>query len=361
MKEAETTSAHNRTMYSIVEAAALTECSVENLLQHGELRRLPILARVPDGVLVYCTNLDLLDLANPALDELTRRMRSSYFDGIYPLARRDIQLLVLTPADCRLVNSHGESYQSVFLTGVAFGGVSDLVFVEPTALDVRDGHYDLRPSRRFACYPVEYDPRASGAPMRTAPMKIKLTMDMLRVRRDDLEALELLRAVDDQSVKFDNGFRVEPHISRGLICLNEGARRFWDRSRLGWLPPRPKVVQDWFRLNCKFSVKVAEGAAQILLTSYKDWDQGEYETKKARNEINMFDAVVEVAAGWKNADLGRGDRADQIDTYPDKQESLDLLKSRFGFADHTALAAWLIAKPDDAKVIGRPREHDDGM
>lgn len=355
MKEAETTGAHNRTMYSIVEAAALTGCSVENLLQHGELRRLPILARVPDGVLVYCTNLDLLDLANPALDELTRRMRTSYFDGIYPLARRDIHLLVLTPADCRLVNLHGESHQAVFLTGVAFGGTSDLVFVEPPALDVRDGHYDLRPSRRFACYPVEYDPRASGAPMRTAPMKIKLTMDMLRVRSDDLEALELLRAVDDRSVKFDNGFREEAHMSRQLVRLNQGALRFWDCSRPGWFAPESKDVQDWFRSECKFSVKAAAGAAQILRTSYKDWDQGEYETKKEKNELNMFDAVLLVAGRWKNADLGRGDRADQIDTYPDEQATLDFLKCTFGFADHTAHIAWLIAKPEKAKVKGRPR------
>ena len=361
MKEAEATHTPIRTMYSLVEAAALTRCSVENLLKHGAQERLPILARVPDNVLVYCTNLDLLDLADPTLIQSMRRMKESYLDGLRPLARQDIQLLVLKPANCDLIASHGEAHQTEFLTGVAFSGACDPVFVEPPALGAHDGYYDMRPFRRFACYSVGHDPCSQGIPRRTLPTKIKLTTDMLRVRRDDLVLLGLLHVADVGSTKFDNGFREEPHMSERLIFLNKGASRFWDCSRPGWSAPLVGKVEQWFREECGFRVKVAEGAAQILRQSYKDWDQEMYEKNKAQDKLNMFDAVVLIATEWANADLGRGDRADQIDTYPKRKDVLEKLKTRFDFAHHTALAAWNIARPEEAKTIGRPRDYDDGM
>ncbi len=360
MNETRTTPTPTRTMYSLEEAAALSGCTVETLLRHGAERHLSILARVPDDVRVYCTNLDLVELSDSALDELSRRMRVSYLDGVRPLARSDIHLLVLTPADCGLIAAHGEAYQSVFLTGVAFNGAFDPVFVEPPALAAKDGYHDMRPFRRFACYAVGHDPSVQGAPSRIAPIRIKLAPVALRVRRNDLISLNLIRVADVSMVKFDNGFRQMPHMSRRLICLNNGALHFWDRGRPGWCPPLANDVERWFRDECNFPVKVAEGATQILYQSYKDWDPVEYGKQKAKDDLNMFDAVVLIAAGWKNADLGIGEREDQIDTYPEKNDAIKLLKTKYGFALHSALAAWNIARPQEAKPIGREKDYDDG-
>jgi len=73
MKEQELTFSTGRTMYSLVDAAELAGCSIDDLLQHGALGKLPILVRVPDNVLVYATNRDLLGLADPSLVGLMRQ------------------------------------------------------------------------------------------------------------------------------------------------------------------------------------------------------------------------------------------------------------------------------------------------
>lgn len=358
MKAAETTRTPVRTMYSLDEAAALTRCSVDELLQHGREQRLSILAHVPDNVSVFCTNQNLLDLAAPTLAAPMWQMQEFRLRGVLPLASQDIQLLVLDAADCGLVASHGYSHQALFRTGIAFNGEYDPVIVEPAAIG---GELDIPQWRLFACYSVDYDPRAQSVPRHTAPMKIKLTTDMLHVRRDDLVSLDLLRVAGSESVEFDNGFREAPHMSERLIFLNKGARHFWDRSHPDWSATSSAEVEFWFREEGKFGAKLAKGAAQILRQSYKDWDQARYEKEKAKNKLNMFDAVVLIASRWANADLGSGNLADQIDTYPDCGEALETLMTDFGFAEHLARQAWSIVTPAKARKMGRPKEYDTGM
>ena len=352
MNEADKTPTPVRNMYTLVDAAVLTGCSVDDLLQRGVQGSLPILARVPDHVVVYSTNQSILDLASPVpLGVEFRRTQEFRLYEVVPLVMRNIQLLRLAESDCDLVASHGEAFQAIFQIAAPASGEAALILAEPPALAAHDGYGDMRPFRRFACYSVTHNPFDQDA-LRTAPTKIKLTIDILRVRSEDLISQNLLRMENIETIKFDNGFKEEPYMSRRLLYLNEGAWKFWNCATPGWSEPVSRDVAEWFISKCGFEKKLAERAARILRESYKSWNQDEYELG---NKKNMFNAVVEIAGRWKNADLGDGDRAEQLDTYPDQLEALEFLKIKCGFADYTAHAAWLIALPEKAKTLGRPR------
>jgi len=342
-------------------------CSIDELLQYGAEGKLKILVRVPSNLLVYSTSIIFLDWADP---KPTKKRRPNFeyefsTNPNPPHAMRDVQLLVLEPSDCNRVAFLGEADEALFGEGVSTKDGSDPMLVEPFANDADKDLQKIRRFRRFACYTMNTDMSCLDVKKPPIPTNIKLVIEALRVRRIDLESIGLLRTAEGGSGRFDNGFREESCMSSRLIFLNKGASHFWDRARLGWSEPTNFEVARWFRDEHKFPVKVAEGAAQILRQSYKDWDQYEYNKRRADSKnkvgevLNMFDAVLMVSERWRNADLGLGDRADQIDTYPDKEKTLKLLISNYGFAKHAALAAWNIARPDNVKTIGRPRDFDD--
>jgi hypothetical protein len=319
-----------RKLYCLADAATAAGCSIDTLLDHGAAGGLPILAQVPDNVRVYATNKHLLDASDPTTG-LMRRMHQSYVlaHGMRPRAMQDISLLVLGRRECGLVTSHGEAYQAEFKMGVCIDDDHDLILVNPPAVgsdrNALDKFFGL-----FACYPSNQVPPFTGVSTGLAPIKLRLSMDLLRVREEDLAKLNLISA--SCASTFDNGFRVKKYMPRQLVQLDQGAWRFWDCSQPGWSEPTNAEVKSWFIDECGFPSKVAAGAAQILRQSYRNWNQEEYDQKKAdvtvdaperksstaSGVINMFDAVVYVAGFWKGADLGTEGREGRRQTYPDR-------------------------------------------
>jgi hypothetical protein len=345
------TNASRRTILAMPEAAAFLGCTVDDLLLKGAVGELRICARVPEDAVVYSTNKGLIDLASHSLTGLERKLHEDHAIDMSALAVRDVQFVVLRKSDCASAVAQGEAYQSLFATGVSIGPDGFPAVVEPLPPKNPAGLLDSRPFRTFACYPSAVDPNNRATRRTSAPVRLRLTIDTMRILHADLVALN---AVASEAQRFDIGFVEEPHMPRTLVKLYEAALTHWDCSRPGWTPPEPMSVERTLQELNDYKGKLAEAGATLLRRSFASWNQRHYELRKADGKITPFESLVVVASAWKTSAGSKGDAENESAKYRDKAKAFEYWLS-FDIKEYLAKYAWQIVAPKHARSTGRPR------
>jgi hypothetical protein len=106
-----------RTVLTLSEAATLLACSVDDLLHKGARGELRICARAPEDTVVYSTNKGLIDLSDPTLTAIQRKLRADHAFDLLALAAPEIQMLVLRKADCGMAIALAKSLYAKFEAG----------------------------------------------------------------------------------------------------------------------------------------------------------------------------------------------------------------------------------------------------
>lgn len=351
MTERGITIASRRTILTLPEAAAFLECSIEDLLLKGAGGELRICARIPEDAVVYSTNKSLIELASPTLTGLERKLREDHAIDMSAMVASDIQLVVLRKSDCASAVAQGDAYQSLFATGVRIGTDGSPFVVEPLAPKESTSLLDSRPFRVFACYPCSVDPNNWAMRRTSAPLRLRLSIDAMRVLQADLVAL---KSIPFDIPRFDIGFVEEPYMPRTLVKLYEAAMTHWDCSRPGWTPPEPMSVERSLQELDDYKVKLADAGAQLLRRSFANWNQRHYEMRKADGKLTAFESLVVVASAWKTAPGSKDDADNESAQYREKAKAFEYWLS-FDIKEYLAQYAWQIASPKYARSTGRPR------
>lgn len=352
MTERGITTASRRMILSLPEAGAFLGCSVDDLLLKGARGELRICARVPKDAVPYSTNRRLIDLANPSLTGLERKLHEDHATEIVAQAVRDIQFVVLRKSDCASVVSQGEVYQTLFATGVRIGADGAPVVVEPVAPKEPADFLDCRPFRIFACYPRAVDPNNWAIRRTAAPVCLNLTLDALRILHADLVALE---TATSEPVRFDIGFVEEPHMPQTLVHLYEVAMAHWDCSRPGWAAPDRQTVERALKELDTYKGKQAKAGEVLLRWSFENWNQRHYDLRKADGKLLPFEALVVVASAWGEMGDSTAEHDNELVRYRDKATAFAFWES-LGIKGYLAVFAWRIATPKSARGPGRRRK-----
>ena len=340
-----------RTIFSAPEAAAFLECSVNDLLLKGALGEIRIFACLPHDATLYSTNVSLIDLVNPSVTGLERKLYHDRAIEMLALAVPDIQLVVLRQSDCVAAVAQGEVYQSLFAAGVSIGADGSPIVVEPQAPNDLGGLLDSRPFRVFACYPNAVDPNNWSTRTTCAPVRLRIMIDAMRFLQADLVPM---KNIPHELPRFDINFVEEPYMPRTLVKLYEAAMTHWDCSRPGWTPPKPMDVELSLQELDDYKGKLAEAGAALLRRSFVNWNQRHYEMRKADGKLNLFESLVVVAAAWRTSAGSEGDANNQSAQYRDKAKAFEYWLS-LGIKPYLAQYAWQIASPKHARSTGRPR------
>jgi hypothetical protein len=354
MIEGDIANPQGRTVLTLSEAAALVSCSVDALLSKGARGELRICARVPNDTVVYSTNKSLIDLADPTLAGLDRKLREDHAFEISALAAHDIQMVVLQQSDCASAISQGVVYQSRFAAGVRVEATGIPTVVEPLAAKGAEGILGSRPFRLFACYPSAVDPNNCAARKSSAPVRLTLTLDAMRIIHTDLASLESLQ---NEPVRFDIGFVEEAYMPRSLVKLYEVAMLHWNPHRTGWTDPKPAEVRrsllDLRDEHGKqvFSDNMAQAAVFILRETFQHWNQVAHDLRKLHGVTSPFEALVVVASAWQD---GVDEKSDALTAlqYRKKPDAIKYFK-KCKIVDSYLDGAWVIATPPEARRPGR--------
>lgn len=339
-----------RTVLTLSEAAALLACSVDDLIHKGARGELRICARAPEDTVVYSTNKGLIDLSDPTLTGIQRKLREDHAIDLLALAAPEIQMVVLRSADCGLAIAQGEVYQSHFTAGVRIEATGIPIVVKPLAPEGAGG-MDIAPFRVFACYPNTLDPNDWSTRKTFAPLRLVLTIDAMRILRPDLGPLEFN---SNEPTCFEIDFVEEAYMPRALVKLYEVAMAHWDCSRPGWTAPEAGSVERALQELETYKGKLAKNAAILLRRSFLNWTQSHYERRKANGKLMPFDALVVVASAWKTMDDSAADGNNAVAKYRDKATAFEFWES-CGIKKYLADYAWQIASPESARKTGRPR------
>lgn len=341
----------SRTVFSLSETATLLGCSVEDLLNKGGANELRICAHVPDDGVIYSTISSLIELTDPTLDSMDRKMRLESVERLAARAMHDVRIVVLSPSDCMSVASLGRVSQSLFKAGVRFDGADDPLVIEPPALIGPDSILGSRMFRSFACYPQNVDPNNWSTREIVAPSRLTFTTDMMAILRSDLPTQV---AAPTQPVRdFDIGFREEPYMPPRLIALYKAAMMHWDCSQEGWVEPKNEEVARSLQELGGYGTKLAKHGAMLLRLSFVSWRQDYYESRRANGGLIAFDAMVVVATAWR-----AGEGVNPYAKYRNKDLAFELWKP-CKILEYLAESAWQIAAPEAARPSGRPKSKNE--
>ncbi|MFS2139920.1 hypothetical protein [Duganella sp. Dugasp56] len=336
-----------RAVFSLLEAATLLGCSVEDLLNKGGAKELRICAYIPDDMVVYSTITSLIKLADPTLNGMNRKMHLERIEGMSARVMHDVRMVVLSPSDCKAAVSLGRVSQSLFKAGVRLNGGDIPLLIEPPALTEFDTLLDILMFRSFACYPQNVDPNNWSTRDTVAPSRLTINTDLMGILRSDLPVEEAAPTAPIQP--FDIGFCEEPYMPPRLITLYKTAMMHWDCSRTDWTQPRTEDVERSLREMGGYGKKLAEFGATLLRWSFRSWNQNHYEMRRSNGKLTAFDALVVVASAWRP-----GDGENQFAKYRDQAAAFELWES-CDIKKYLAEFAWQIAVPEAARPPGRPK------